>query len=67
MIVGRLTISRAGMEPSYHGSADALQPDYVVQTEYGADAWTHVIQAGFSECRIVSLDYPAAQAMVCVV
>jgi SAM-dependent methyltransferase len=67
MIVGRLTRSRAGMPPSYHGSPSSPQSDYAVQTEYGCDAWTHAIQAGFSECRIYSLEYPAAQAMVCAV
>jgi SAM-dependent methyltransferase len=63
MVVDRLTRSRAGLPPSYHGSADN-PPDYLVHTEYGADAWRHVIQAGFQECRLFSLDYPAAQALV---
>jgi SAM-dependent methyltransferase len=67
MIVGRLTRSRAGMPASYHGNPSAPQADYSVQTEYGCDAWSHVMQAGFSECRIVSLEYPAAQAMVCMI
>jgi len=67
IVVGRLTRSRAGLPPSYHGNPSSPQEDYAVQTEYGCDAWTHVMQAGFSECRIVSLEYPAAQAMVCLV
>jgi SAM-dependent methyltransferase len=65
MVVGRLTRSRAGMPASYHGSPSSPQSDYSVQTEYGCDAWTHVMQAGFTECRIVSLEYPSAQAIVC--
>jgi SAM-dependent methyltransferase len=65
MIVGRLTASREGLPPSYHGSSDDPE-DCLVRTEYGADAWTHVALAGFEECRIYSLEYPAAQALVAV-
>lgn len=63
MVVDRLTVSRAGMAPSYHGAAGDSKPDYLVHTEYGGDAWRHVVQAGFQECRIFSLEYPAAQAL----
>lgn len=63
-IVGRLTRSRDGLPPSYHGNESERPDDYLVRTEYGADAWRHVLQAGFAECRIVSLDHPAAHAMV---
>lgn len=62
-LVDRLTASRVGLPPSYHGSR-ANPEDCLVYTEYGADAWKHVIQAGFSECSISSLAYPAAQAFV---
>lgn len=65
MVVDRLTISREGMPASYHGSQEN-QPDFVVHTEYGCDAWKHVIQAGFTECRLFSVDYPSAQALVAV-
>jgi ubiquinone/menaquinone biosynthesis C-methylase UbiE len=63
MIVDRLTMSRQGLPFSYHGSPDN-PPDNIVHTEYGADAWKHVVQAGFEECRIFSMDFPTAQAMV---
>jgi ubiquinone/menaquinone biosynthesis C-methylase UbiE len=63
IIVDRLTISREGLPPSYHGSP-SNPGDFLVHTEYGADAWKHVTLAGYRECRIFSLDYPAAQAMV---
>jgi SAM-dependent methyltransferase len=63
IIVDRLTISRVGFPSSYHGSPDN-PPDNLVYTEYGADAWKHVIQAGFEECRIFSMDFPAAHALV---
>jgi SAM-dependent methyltransferase len=64
MIVDRLTLFRRGLPPSYHGVEEEQRPDFLVRTEYGCDAWKHVIQAGFSECRIHSLDYPAAHALV---
>ncbi|MEB3182504.1 MAG: class I SAM-dependent methyltransferase [Nostocaceae cyanobacterium] len=65
MIVDRLTASREGMPPSYHGSGENLS-DFIVYTEYGCDAWKQVIQAGFQECRLFSIDYPSAQALVAV-
>jgi len=63
MIVDRLTRSREGLPPSYHGSQEN-PTDCLVHTEYGADAWKHVLLAGFQECRIFSLEYPASQAIV---
>jgi SAM-dependent methyltransferase len=63
IIVGRLTRSRAGLPPSYHG--DPTKGDgYLVHTEFGADAWTWPLVAGFAECRIVSLEHPAAHALI---
>jgi len=66
IVVGRLTRSRNGLPPSYHGAPGTYLEDYRVYTEYGADAWTHVMRAGFRECRIFSQNYPAAQALVAV-
>jgi SAM-dependent methyltransferase len=63
IVVDRLTRSREGLPPAYHG-ASVSPRDYLVHTEYGADAWKHVIQAGFRECRIFALDYPSALALV---
>jgi SAM-dependent methyltransferase len=63
IIVDRLTASRAGLPPSYHGSPEN-PADCLVYTEYGADAWKHVIRAGFPECRVLALEYPAALALV---
>jgi SAM-dependent methyltransferase len=63
IVVDRLTRSREGLAASYHGSP-TKPDDCLVRTEYGADAWKHVLQAGFSECRIVGFEYPAAQALV---
>lgn len=64
IIVDRMTRSREGLPPSYHGLPTEMKHDFAVATEYGADAWKHVIAAGFTECRISSLEYPAALALV---
>lgn len=66
IIVDRLTLSRAGMPPSYHGNPAVSQADFVVHTEYGSDAWKHVVLAGFRECRIFAFEFPAAQALIAV-
>ena len=61
LIVSRLTRSRAGMPPCFHGTAAEGHP-YLVHTEFGADLWTHALRAGFPECRAYSLEYPATVA-----
>ena len=66
VVVGRLSRSRAGKPPSFHGAPRRNLADYRVETEYGADAWGHVIEAGFSECRIVAPEYPSALALTAV-
>ncbi len=63
IVVDRLTASREGLPPSYHGSP-ANAADFLVHTEYGADAWKHVVLAGFEDCRLFAFDYPAALALV---
>lgn len=64
IIVDRLMTSRAGLPPSYHGFPDQEQFGFQVETEYGCDAWKHVVLSGFRECRVQVLEYPAAQALV---
>lgn len=66
IIAARLTRSRDGMAPSYHGAPGEGKTDYLVHTEYGADAWRHVIEAGFSECRVIGAEYPSALALVAI-
>jgi len=66
MVIDRLTKSRTGLPPSYHGSETKNSDDYIVQTEFGGDAWKLAVEAGFSEVRIFSLEYPAAQSFLCV-
>ena len=63
MVVGRLTRSREGLPHSYHGQQAANLEDYIVRTEYGADAWRDCMRAGFDEVSILSLEHPAAHAI----
>jgi SAM-dependent methyltransferase len=65
IVVGRLTRSRAGLAPSYHGT-EADGEGYLVQTEFGADAWRWPLAAGFSECRVTAVEPPAAHAWTAV-
>ena len=63
IVVGRLTRSRKGLPKSWHGKADSNPDDFLVHTEYGADAWTQVMRAGFGHVAIHELGYPAALSM----
>lgn len=63
IIVGRLTRDRFGLPKSYHGAQSSNASDFLVVTEYGADAWKHVIEAGFEEVCLTSFDYPAGIAI----
>jgi SAM-dependent methyltransferase len=63
IIVGRLTRSRAGLKISYHGTSTQRDNDFTVYTEFGADIWRFVIEAGFTSARIHSFEYPAALAI----
>ena len=65
MILDRVSKSRTGLPSSYHGSQDQRGDDYIVHTEFGSDVWKYAIQAGFSEVRIYSLEYPAAHSLLC--
>ena len=64
VIVGRMTRSREGLPPSYHGDKNQQSGDFAVQTEYGVDAWKHLILAGFQECRLIAAEFPSALAFV---
>jgi SAM-dependent methyltransferase len=65
LVVDRISRSRLGLPVSHHGSEQQRGSDYVVFTEFGSDAWKFAIQAGFSEVRICSLEYPSAQSLLC--
>ncbi len=62
-IVGRLSRGRAGLEKSFHGDASTGSDDFMVHTEFGADMWTNVIEAGFDAVCIHAIEFPAALAL----
>ena len=64
IIVDRMSRSRIGLSPSYHGQSGVLANDQVVCTEFGVDAWATVLKAGFRSCEIYSFEYPAALAII---
>ncbi len=64
IIPSRMSRSREGLEPSYHGGSEEAGGDWQVQTEYGADAWTHPLRAGFTDVTFHALDYPTAFAII---
>jgi len=64
VIVGRLTRSRQGLKHSYHGASSTASPDFAVQSEFGADAWTFLMEAGFDNVQIFTVEYPVATAFL---
>jgi SAM-dependent methyltransferase len=62
VVVDRMTRSRQGLLPSFHGSTDNNRPDFLVHTEFGADAWTLLPRAGFDAVTIYSDIFPAGLA-----
>jgi len=64
VIVGRLTRDRKGLPKSYHGNSETTSSDLEVLTEFGADAWTLIMEAGFTDVSIHSVAYPAATAFL---
>jgi len=63
IVVGRLTRTRHNLPPSYHGSPKQSATDFQVQTEYGADFWCEIFEAGFRKVVLTSLIFPAAIAI----
>jgi SAM-dependent methyltransferase len=63
VIVGRLTRGRAGLAKSYHGDPSNCSDDFIVHTEFGADTWCYLMQAGFTHVAINQVRYPAATAL----
>ncbi len=66
IIVGRLSRSREGLKKSYHGNSLINAEDYSVQTEFGADVWNYVMEAGFSSVSIYSFAYPAGISILAI-
>jgi SAM-dependent methyltransferase len=64
IIVGRMSRDRHGLPKSYHGIPTTVADDYVVKTEFGADIWAYIFEAGFTEVSIFAVDFPAATAFL---
>ena len=64
IIVGRMTRRRDALPPSYHGDSSNPRPDHLVVTEYGADAWCQLFQAGFKEISMFSLSFPHSIVLI---
>lgn len=63
VVPGRLTSRRDGLPPSFHGEPGQGASVRVV-SEYGADVWRQVIEAGFAECGIYAHRYPASLVLI---
>jgi SAM-dependent methyltransferase len=63
IVVGRMTRKRNGLPASYHGKPGVPRPDYTVQTEYGADFWCEIFEAGFRDVALTSLIFPVSVAI----
>lgn len=63
IVTGRMSRTREGLLPSHHGRHTTNQSDMLVQTEYGSDFWEPILQAGFDECRLVTVEFPTAQGI----
>jgi len=65
VVVDRLSRSTDRGLPSYHGNADLKAEDFKVRSEFGADTWKTALSAGFMECSLFALEYPAALVHIC--
>jgi len=63
VILGRLSRNRLGLKNSFHGSPKNNEDDLLVYTEYGADVWQDVLEAGFSSVKFHCIEYPSGLAI----
>lgn len=66
IVPSRLTRRTTGLPASYHGDPETSSDDYIVRTEYGADFYLDLLEAGFREVRLHTLDDAASFCIVCV-
>ena len=64
IIPDRMTRSRVGLQPSYHGREIENLQDYLVQREYGGDFWGEVFESGFRHVYMHSIMYPASISII---
>ena len=61
-IVDRMTRNRDGLAKSFHGASDTGTDDFMVWTEFGADAWTYIMRAGFKTASLHAVEFPVSVA-----
>jgi hypothetical protein len=66
IIPGRLSRSREGLPDSWHGQSGTRDQDWRVRSEFGADAWCPVLEAGFESVSLTAIAWPAAVALTCL-
>ncbi|VXD25594.1 class I SAM-dependent methyltransferase [Planktothrix paucivesiculata] len=64
IIPERITRSREGLKPSYHGRESKNLEDHLVYREYGADFFGEIFDAGFKDVHLHSIMYPASIAVI---
>lgn len=62
IIVDRLSRGRTAKQPSYHGSPG--NKEYLVRSEFGSDIWKLLFEAGFLNCKLFCMEYPASIAII---
>tara|TARA_B110001469_G_scaffold126247_1_gene143417 strand:+ start:1625 stop:2305 length:681 start_codon:yes stop_codon:yes gene_type:complete len=65
IVVGRMSETTVGKPPSYHGDPKQMDYDWMVQTEYGCDAWLQPLKVGFQSCTMHAYEVPSAFALIC--
>lgn len=63
IVVERLTRSRGGLPPSYHGAPGQASPDLLVHSEFGADIWVLPFLAAFERVEFTRFAPPAGFAI----
>lgn len=66
VVHGRLTRSTHGRPPTWHGAPDTTADDWRVCTEYGADFYHSLFEAGFASVQLHALVFPASLALIAV-
>jgi SAM-dependent methyltransferase len=64
IVQGRLNRSRASLPKNYRGPVDETRPEAQVNTEFGADLWCMVLEAGFKSCDLIAYPYPSGIAVL---
>lgn len=64
VVVGRMSRNRDGLPKSFHGGQSTTADDYAVHTEFGADVWTYLFEAEFTEVSIHTVQYPSGIAFL---